>query len=194
MHNFNDARYPTVDDIVDAVNSQGKWFWPEFNIASVYGLGETITKFQIKLRHRDDPLRVIRIGVEVLPNQNGKGYHIMSPNLIFAGTIPSDKDEADELRGHGPEFEALRALFPKSRIRFIDNEGDDYSIFGFAAFDEAETAIIGFVQLTPEDLEEEYWKNDDLPYGQVVIEPHIIARINEDSLEWVLANDTLDRY
>lgn len=179
--NPNATRYPTRHDVVKTVETWASSVMPDYSLASideiqVTGFAATFVNPVTK--------EAVYLHLQLYPNQHKAypGWHVRNPELWRIGVIPVN----GHVKVYDQDLETLMMRFPSDRIVFIDNEDDQWPIFGYAVI--GEDGFKGFIQHKPEHDEEDFTFNGDLRYDTVVTNDHTLARITDDMWGYVQKN------
>lgn len=181
--NPNATRYPSRHEVVKTVEQWAANQMPDYTLASIDST--QVSSFGAAF-HNPATGETVHLHLNLYPNQSASypGWHIRNPELWRIGTNVPPNEEG--VKVYDDDLEALMRVFPQSRIVFLDNEDDDWHVFGYAAL--GRDGILGFIQHEPKWDEEDYTRNEDLPYGTVVVNADVIDRVNADMWDYVLHN------
>jgi len=180
--NPNPRRYPTRHDVVKIVEKWGDDVCPDYSLAGIRNT--TSSRFQAGF-YNPVTHEVLHVDLDLYPNQHKDypGWHVRNPRIVRLAV----QELRHDVEVYTPTLETLMMAFPNDRIVHIDNEDDEWPAFGWAVL--GTDGFKAFIQ-NPRDENElqEYWKNPDLPYATLVIDPFILDRLKQDMWDHTMHN------
>lgn len=181
--------YATHNEVVKAINAFRDETMPGYELTSMHLHGESITTWMVTFR---EGIHAVKVTLEIKETANNTGFYASTHVLWQVGSWGRNHDE---IKGYPVEFEILRKAFPNAEIMFLDNEDDEYPMFGYAAL--VNTAqgmwpiwrIVGWVQATLNDAQDNaYIANKYLPFRELVTDKDILDVVNDNILDYALRN------
>lgn len=178
-HNPNPRRYPTRHDVVKIVEQWGNEVCPEYSLAGIRNMNAD--NFQVGFRNPATG-EVLQVNLDLYPNQY-EGWHVRNSRIWRLSTTDEPRHAVEV---YSPCLETLMMAYPFARIVHLDNEDDDWPVFGWAVV--GEYGFKAFIQNPRAEDEPEYWRNPDLPYETLVTDPDILGRVTDDMWDHTMRN------